>query len=140
MTELTIDKEDTAAVRISGLRKAFGTKTVLSGIDLEIRRGEFFALLGPSGTGKTTLLRILAGLELPDAGTVLTARRRTTVYQEPRLIPARRVLANVTLGLPPRGRAPGTGRGGAGRVRPGVAGDPVRRRGAACGPRQGTGP
>ncbi|MFC4121535.1 ABC transporter ATP-binding protein [Nonomuraea zeae] len=95
------------AVRITGLHKAFGAKSVLSGIDLEIRRGEFFALLGPSGTGKTTLLRILAGLEVPDAGTVLAARRRTTVYQEPRLIPARRVLANVTLGLPPAARDSG---------------------------------
>ncbi|MCW2876462.1 MAG: transporter ATP-binding protein [Sphaerisporangium sp.] len=95
------------AVRVTGLRKAFGAKTVLDGIDLEIRRGEFFALLGPSGTGKTTLLRILAGLELPDAGTVLAARRRTTVYQEPRLIPARRVLANVILGLPSTAREAG---------------------------------
>ncbi|RCG32764.1 ABC transporter ATP-binding protein [Sphaerisporangium album] len=91
---------DGLAIRVRGLRKSFGAKTVLDGVDLDIRRGEFFALLGPSGTGKTTLLRILAGLELPDAGTVLAARRRTTVYQEPRLIPARRVLANVTLGLP----------------------------------------
>ncbi|WP_395107902.1 ABC transporter ATP-binding protein [Actinomadura sp. SCN-SB] len=88
------------AVRIRGLRKSFGARTVLAGIDLDIRRGEFFALLGPSGTGKTTLLRILSGLERPDAGTVLTAPRRTTVYQEPRLVQARRVLANVTLGLP----------------------------------------
>ncbi|TYB45605.1 ABC transporter ATP-binding protein [Actinomadura chibensis] len=88
------------AVRVRGLRKAFGAKTVLDGIDLEVRRGEFFALLGPSGTGKTTLLRLLAGLERPDAGTVLTAPRVTTVYQEPRLVVARRVLANVTLGLP----------------------------------------
>ncbi|MDL4776492.1 MULTISPECIES: ABC transporter ATP-binding protein [Thermomonosporaceae] len=95
------------AVQITGLRKAFGPKTVLDGVDLEIRRGEFFALLGPSGTGKTTLLRILAGLERPDAGTVLAARRRTTVYQEPRLVQARRVLANVTLGLPRSSRGAG---------------------------------
>lgn len=98
---------DSLAVRIDGLWKAYGAKTVLAGIDLEIRRGEFFALLGPSGTGKTTLLRILAGLELPDAGTVLAAPRRTTVYQEPRLIPARRVLANVILGLPAAAREAG---------------------------------
>ncbi|MBB4920862.1 ABC transporter ATP-binding protein [Streptosporangium saharense] len=95
------------AVSIRGLRKAFGAKTVLDGIDLEIGRGEFFVLLGPSGTGKTTLLRILAGLELPDGGTVLAPRRRTTVYQEPRLVQARRVLANVVLGLPRSAREAG---------------------------------
>ncbi|MER7127561.1 ABC transporter ATP-binding protein [Streptosporangium saharense] len=95
------------AVSIRGLRKSFGAKTVLDGIDLEIGQGEFFVLLGPSGTGKTTLLRILAGLELPDAGTVLAPRRRTTVYQEPRLVQARRVLANVVLGLPRSAREAG---------------------------------
>ncbi|XVQ15304.1 ABC transporter ATP-binding protein [Spirillospora sp. CA-255316] len=95
------------AVRVRGLRKAFGDKTVLAGVDLDIRRGEFFALLGPSGTGKTTLLRVLAGLERSDSGTVLTAPRRTTVYQEPRLVQARRVLANVTLGLPRASRRAG---------------------------------
>ena len=73
-------------------------KTVLAGIDLDIRRGEFVVLLGPSGTGKTTLLRILAGLETPDAGLVLVPPARTTVYQEPRLVPSLRVAANVTIG------------------------------------------
>ncbi|WP_280231680.1 ABC transporter ATP-binding protein [Nocardia cyriacigeorgica] len=87
------------AVSITGLRKSFGDKTVLDGVDLIIRRGEFVVLLGPSGTGKTTLLRLLTGLEVPDAGEVLVPGRRTTVYQEPRLIPSKRVLANVLIGL-----------------------------------------
>lgn len=87
------------AVSIVGLRKSFGDKTVLDGVDLTIRRGEFVVLLGPSGTGKTTLLRLLTGLEVPDAGEVLVPGRRTTVYQEPRLIPSKRVLANVLIGL-----------------------------------------
>ncbi|NKY28364.1 ABC transporter ATP-binding protein [Nocardia gamkensis] len=86
------------AVSITGLRKSFGHKTVLDGVDLTIRRGEFVVLLGPSGTGKTTLLRLLTGLEAPDAGEVLVPGRRTTVYQEPRLIPSKRVLANVVVG------------------------------------------
>ncbi|RFS87398.1 ABC transporter ATP-binding protein [Actinomadura spongiicola] len=103
---MTRDRDE-VAVRVRGLHKAFGGKRVLDGIDLEVRRGEFFALLGPSGTGKTTLLRLLAGLERPDAGTVLTAPRVTTVYQEPRLVVARRVLANVTLGLPRSAREKG---------------------------------
>ncbi|MFF3573650.1 ABC transporter ATP-binding protein [Nocardia jiangxiensis] len=87
-----------AAVRIEGLRKAFGDKVVLDGVDLTVRRGEFVVLLGPSGTGKTTLLRLLTGLEAPDAGQVLVPAVRTTVYQEPRLIPSKRVLANVVVG------------------------------------------
>lgn len=88
------------AVSITGLHKAFGDKVVLDGVDLEIRRGEFVVLLGPSGTGKTTLLRLLTGLEKPDSGQVLVPSRRTTVYQEPRLIPSKRVLGNVTVGQP----------------------------------------
>ncbi|WP_067568246.1 ABC transporter ATP-binding protein [Nocardia acidivorans] len=86
------------AVSITGLRKTFGDKTVLDGIDLTIARGQFVVLLGPSGTGKTTLLRLLTGLETPDAGQLLVPARRTTVYQEPRLIPSKRVLANVIVG------------------------------------------
>ncbi|MGK8506216.1 ABC transporter ATP-binding protein [Nocardia asiatica] len=90
--------DEPVAVSITGLRKSFGDKTVLDGVDLTIRRGEFVVLLGPSGTGKTTLLRLLTGLEVPDAGRVLVPGRRTTVYQEPRLIPSKRVLANVVVG------------------------------------------
>jgi sulfonate transport system ATP-binding protein len=86
------------AVHLRGVRKAFGDNLVLDGVDLDIHRGEFVVLLGPSGTGKTTLLRLLTGLERADAGTILTADARTTVYQEPRLVPSKRVLANVVIG------------------------------------------
>jgi len=86
------------AVRLRGLRKSFGDRPILDGIDLDIRRGEFIVLLGASGSGKTTLLRILAGLEEADGGTVRVAPARTTVYQEPRLVPSMRVLGNVTIG------------------------------------------
>jgi sulfonate transport system ATP-binding protein len=89
---------DLRAVQVRGLRKAFDDKVVLDDVDLDIGRGEFVVLLGPSGTGKTTLLRILAGLERADTGEVLVPRARTTVYQEPRLVPSMRVLGNVTIG------------------------------------------
>jgi sulfonate transport system ATP-binding protein len=92
------------AVHVRGLKKAFGDNVVLDGVDLDVRRGEFVVLLGPSGTGKTTLLRILAGLELPDDGTVLVAPARTTVYQEPRLVQSMRALDNVVIGQPVNAR------------------------------------
>jgi ABC-2 type transport system ATP-binding protein len=57
------------AVRISGVRKAFGDQVVLDGIDLVVEQGSIHALLGPNGSGKTTLIRILSTLSLPDAGT-----------------------------------------------------------------------
>ena len=58
-------------VRIEGLTRRFGTVAAVDGIDLDVARGELFALLGGSGCGKTTLLRMLAGLEIPDAGRIL---------------------------------------------------------------------
>ncbi|MEU9077290.1 ABC transporter ATP-binding protein [Kitasatospora sp. NPDC048538] len=97
------------AVHLRGLRRVFGTRAVLDGIDLSIARGEFVALLGASGTGKTTLLRILGALDQADEGTVLVPPVRTVVFQEPRLIPSRRVLANVTIGLPGGATTRGTG-------------------------------
>jgi len=92
------------AVQIRDARKSFGTRQVLDGADLDIRSGEFVALLGASGSGKTTLLRILAGLEDLDSGIALVPEARTVVFQEPRLIPSKRVHANVALGRP-RGAA-----------------------------------
>ena len=56
-------------VQVAGLRKAFGGKQVLDGIDLAVKAGTILALLGPNGAGKTTLVRILATLTKPDAGT-----------------------------------------------------------------------
>jgi ABC-2 type transport system ATP-binding protein len=62
-----------AAVRVVGLRKAFGDKVVLDGIDLEIAEGSVFALLGPNGAGKTTTVQILSTLIRADAGAIHVA-------------------------------------------------------------------
>ena len=58
-------------VHAVGISKAFGATVALDGVDLTLDEGAFVALLGPAGAGKTTMLRILAGLEVPDAGSVV---------------------------------------------------------------------
>jgi len=60
---------DTPAIQLSGLRKSYGTKTVLDGIDLSVAAGTVTALLGPNGAGKTTVVNILSTLLRPDGGT-----------------------------------------------------------------------
>src|SRR6202034_3396317 len=60
-------------VRAAGIRKSFGGRVVLDGVDLDVAAGAVFALLGPNGAGKTTLVRILATLIRPDAGTATVA-------------------------------------------------------------------
>jgi sulfonate transport system ATP-binding protein len=92
----------TAAVRTRDLRRRFGDRQVLAGIDIDMAAGEFVALLGRSGTGKSTLLRALAGLDPDIEGELLVPERRSVVFQDPRLLPWTRVLDNVVLGQ--RGR------------------------------------
>ncbi|WP_116073686.1 ABC transporter ATP-binding protein [Asanoa ferruginea] len=58
-----------AALELRGLRKAFGEKLAVDGVDLRIERGSFFGLVGPNGAGKTTALSMAVGLLRPDAGT-----------------------------------------------------------------------
>ena len=109
------------ALDVQELRKSFGDTPVFAGVSLQLQRGEFVALLGESGVGKSTLLNSIAGLELPDAGRVLihgsdiagmneTARallRRTQlgfVFQAFHVLPHLSVHDNVALPLLLQGR------------------------------------
>jgi sulfonate transport system ATP-binding protein len=88
-------------VRVRGLSRRFGGRTVLDDLDLEIGGNEFVALLGRSGSGKSTLLRALAGLD-PDVagdGRIDVPANSSVIFQDARLLPWQRVLANVVLGL-----------------------------------------
>ena len=95
---------DVRGVRLRGVTRAFGARTVLDGIDLDLAPGELVALLGASGSGKSTLLRIVAGLDNDATGEIDVPDERAIVFQEHRLLPWQRVGDNVTLGLPRAGR------------------------------------
>ncbi len=103
-------------VRIEGLVKSFGGRTVLDIDALDIHDGEFFALLGPSGCGKTTTLRSIAGLADPDRGRIIIGGRDVSavptfernlgmVFQRYALFPHLTVAGNVGFGLSERNTA-----------------------------------
>jgi sulfonate transport system ATP-binding protein len=95
-------------VRVRHFTRVFGQTTVLKDLNLDIAAGEFVALLGRSGSGKTTLLRTLAGLDGAAGQAVRTPEARAVVFQDPRLLPWKRIWRNVAIGLTgseARGRA-----------------------------------
>src|SRR5688500_12976443 len=108
-------------IRFEGVTQRYDGAALFTGLDLEIPAGKFFTLLGHSGCGKTTLLRMLAGFVVPDAGRVWFGERDVTalpvhqrgvgmVFQDYALFPDRSALANVMYGLDARGVASKEGR------------------------------
>jgi spermidine/putrescine transport system ATP-binding protein len=99
-----------SAVELRDVAKRFGSVVALDGVDLVIRKGEFFSLLGPSGCGKTTTLNLIGGFETASRGTLLIdgqpmgntpshARPVNTVFQSYALFPHMSVADNVGFGL-----------------------------------------
>jgi spermidine/putrescine transport system ATP-binding protein len=114
MTGTEIAKERKAAVSVRALSKTFGQGdyaiTALDSVELDILENEFFTLLGPSGCGKTTLLRLIAGFELPTEGSISLQgegitdkpphrRPVNTVFQSYALFPHMTVAENIGFGL-----------------------------------------
>ena len=93
-------------VAVRGLTRRYGERTIIDTVDLDIGRGEFVALLGRSGSGKSTFLRALAGLDhgVPGSGRLGTPDAVSVVFQDARLLPWKTVVDNVSLGL--KGQTP----------------------------------
>jgi NitT/TauT family transport system ATP-binding protein len=99
-----IDRSNpSAVVELRGVAKRYSNGTLaVTGVDLDVRAGEFLSLLGPSGCGKTTLLRLIAGLGEPSAGRIdwpASARDVGFVFQDATLMPWATALQNVMLPL-----------------------------------------
>jgi sulfonate transport system ATP-binding protein len=95
-----------ASLTLCGVRRSFGAKTVLDGVNLDVPAGQFLTIVGRSGCGKSTLLRLIAGLDEPTSGKIAIdgqsegrPRLARIMFQEPRLLPWARVDANVAIGL-----------------------------------------
>lgn len=91
------------AAVVTSLTRAYGERVVIDSLNLRIEHGEFVALLGESGCGKTTLLRALARLDTIQGGAIDAPPRPAVVFQEHRLLPWDTLWRNVSLGLPNHG-------------------------------------
>jgi sn-glycerol 3-phosphate transport system ATP-binding protein len=100
-------------LKINGLTRSYGNQTVVDKLDFSVNKGEFVALLGPSGCGKSTTLKMIAGLETPDAGTIELEGKNIThlapgerklamVFQSYALFPHLNVKENIIFGLKAR--------------------------------------
>src|ERR1044071_1449008 len=98
------------AIALTGVSKRFGSHAAVNDVTLEIAEGEFFSMLGPSGCGKKTTLRMIAGFETPDVGravlegndvTSVSANKRPVnmVFQQYALFPHMTIYDNVAFGL-----------------------------------------
>ena len=96
---LVSDVETVIAGELSGVSKWYGDNRVLDDVSLRVTRGEIVALVGRSGSGKSTVLRVLAGLSDDHTGERVVSGPPSVAFQEPRLLPWRDVRTNVGYGL-----------------------------------------
>lgn len=85
-----------ALLKARGIRKSFGGEEVLKGVDITVEKGEVLSVIGPSGGGKSTLLRCLTGLETPDGGEIEMDGRAGLVFQNFNLFPHWSALKNIS--------------------------------------------
>lgn len=99
MSEAVTTRQSDPSVVVQGLTRRFGAQTILDGIDLTIGTGEFVVMVGRSGSGKSTMIRTLAGLDPFEGRQLRLPPSRAIVFQDARLLPWRSVWRNVALGL-----------------------------------------
>jgi NitT/TauT family transport system ATP-binding protein len=88
-----------AILRLKDVHRSFGLFEAVRGLSLEVREGEFVAIVGPSGCGKTTLLNLMSGYDAPTSGTVERTKATRMVYQVDGLFPWRTAAENIAMGL-----------------------------------------
>jgi spermidine/putrescine ABC transporter ATP-binding subunit len=110
MSASELSRHDAVGVTLAGIAKSYGRVAAVQGVDLAVAPGEMVSLLGPSGCGKTTTLRMIAGLEVPDAGEIRIGDRRANeippwrrnigmVFQNYALFPHKSTAENIAYGL-----------------------------------------
>lgn len=94
---MNISIKNNPMIQIQNLSKSYGNEPVLDRLNMDLQAGRAYCLMAPSGTGKTTLFRILMGLEKPDSGQIsgLKDKRITAVFQEDRLLEGYTALENI---------------------------------------------
>ena len=86
-------------IRVDNVSKSYGDKRVLNNVSCEFEDGKIYCIMGESGVGKTTLIRLIMGLEKPDEGYISSSKQFAAAFQEDRLLEDREVLLLISMKL-----------------------------------------